>query len=37
MKAVVSQNYSTFLNKVYQLTKGVAWRSPVLSIGAEIF
>lgn len=37
MKAVVLQNYSTFLNKLYQLTKGVALRSPILSIVAEIF
>jgi len=37
MKTVVSQNYFTFLNKVYQLTKGDALRSPILSIVAEIF
>jgi hypothetical protein len=38
MKTVISQNYYfTFLNKVYQLTKGVALCSPILSIVAEIF
>lgn len=37
MNTVLSQNYFTFLNNVYQLTKGVAMHSPILSIVAEIF
>ena len=37
MKMVLSQNYFTFLNNVYEPTKGVVMDSPISSIVIEIF
>jgi len=37
MKMVLSQNYFTFLNSVYQPTKGVMLDSPISSIVIAIF
>jgi len=37
MRLVLSQNYFTFQNKVYQPEKGVSMGSPISSTIAEIF
>jgi hypothetical protein len=37
MKVVLSQNYFTFADNIYQPQKGVAKGSPISSITAEIF
>jgi len=37
MRIVLSQNYFTFRNKIYQLEKGVSMGSPISSTIAEIF
>jgi len=37
MEIILSQNYFTFQNKIYQPEKGVSMGSPILSTIAEIF
>jgi len=37
MKLILSQNYFTFQNKIYQPEKGVSMSSPISSTIAKIF